>query len=415
MSLECTAHVAAAQVSCAPAQGTGGALGDVIYGGQYRYVTLSSTNQVIADTFAMDVTVRNLLRQPIGTSDGVTADPGGVKVFFVMQPVATGGSGQISIQNPDGYGMFTEAGQPFYRYAGVLGRDATSPPRRWKFVLAPGVTSFRFLVNIAAPVPFPNGWVQVSWDEMVLYPEEGYRVSATVYDALGDYLPGETVVWSSSDPDAISVTPIEGSPMAMIQRTGRASAVVTARSGARSGSMIVYSWLVLEAASRGATGIGPVWSYVDLGRDARSFYYAEGATAGGRGITLATVEPVRGEITSIRTYDTPATRTDGVEMTALVQRLKSLPNGTIVMLAVGEDAGLNVERSCARRTEPWVEEGVKALEALGSRKIRGYCYQDSWSMVAVVGEGTARAESFARWEEASAVMRIRLQLPPATP
>ncbi|HEX6367568.1 MAG TPA: interleukin-like EMT inducer domain-containing protein [Longimicrobium sp.] len=409
MALDCSASVATAQVTCSPAQPGGGALRDVIYGGQNVYVTMRSTNRVIADTFAMETTVQNLLPQPIGTTDGVTAHPDGVKVFFVLQPVATGGSGQIRIQNPDGYGMFTEAGQPFYRYTGVLATNAVSPARTWKFVLDPGVTTFRFQVNVAAPVPYPDGWVEVTPASVIMDFNESITVKAVVRTALGERAPVQSIQWSTSWPHGVFLAPQAGDTITRVWRAGLGSAIIKATSGARTGSMKVTARMMLGAVSRGAFGMDPSDSYVKLLMDGRPYFERSGREVwdgremvpAGNGFTVALVSPADGTTWEERTFNTGGPDHDGAAMNALISYLEELWYGHVVMIAVADDAGLNVEGSCTLRSEPWVERGLKALEALGARQIRDYCFRDSWAMIALVGEGRARAEALARGAEAA--------------
>ena len=85
VALTCTASVGQGTVACAaPDDGASGAARDVIIGGQNQYVTLTSSNiQVVADTFAFDASVKNLIPQPIGTTNGTTTAPTGVRVFSI--------------------------------------------------------------------------------------------------------------------------------------------------------------------------------------------------------------------------------------------------------------------------------------------------------------------------------------------
>ncbi|HEU0053445.1 MAG TPA: hypothetical protein VFQ39_09725, partial [Longimicrobium sp.] len=87
-TLKCTASVPQKTVTCGPlAPDAGGASADVIVPGPNNtFVRLTSTNvdySGATQAFTFDVTVRNLIDQPLGTTDGVALDPNGVRVFFL--------------------------------------------------------------------------------------------------------------------------------------------------------------------------------------------------------------------------------------------------------------------------------------------------------------------------------------------
>src|SRR5205085_10819106 len=121
------------------------------------------------------------------------------------------------------------------------------------------------------------------------------------------------------------------------------------------------------------------------------FYHKEGGAGGGRGFTIAAIAPGTGALLQpVQNFDTWGTRTTGTAMNAMITFLNSLPNGTVVLVAVGDEAGLNTDNSCTRFSFAWVEAGVRALEALGSTQIRNYCFRYSWAMVSIKGEGRVR-------------------------
>src|SRR6478736_2000089 len=116
---------------------------DEIMGGQGARVILRSSNVDYTGTdFTFDVTVQNVGLQTLGT-DGVL--PTGVRVFFEADPVASVGSGTISIED-DSTGTFTAATQSYYVYHDSLPTRATSAPVAWHFSIPGGVTSFTFEV-----------------------------------------------------------------------------------------------------------------------------------------------------------------------------------------------------------------------------------------------------------------------------
>jgi hypothetical protein len=207
MSVTCTASTEAKTVSCAaPDRAGGGAafgldgqVHAVIIGGQGENVALTSSNiQVVADTFAFDVSVQNLIAQPLGTTDGVNLDSTGVRVFFSSGPNSAG-SGTVTVANPDGTGTFTSTSQPFFQYDEVLDQNEVSPTKQWKIQFTPDVTSFTFTVYVAAAVQYPDGYVDGTPNVVSLNPGETRTLTGTVRGVTGRELPGETVSWSTSD------------------------------------------------------------------------------------------------------------------------------------------------------------------------------------------------------------------------
>ena len=103
--LECTANPRAKTIACKQPGAPEGARG-LLIGGQGQYVQLTSSNITYDDgtgSFQFDVTVQNLIFQPLGTTDGATPTAEGVRVFFHQAPVATSGSlstGRVSTPQP---------------------------------------------------------------------------------------------------------------------------------------------------------------------------------------------------------------------------------------------------------------------------------------------------------------------------
>jgi hypothetical protein len=133
MAIPCTAVVTDPAVRCAsPRTGAGGLdPASLIVGGQGTFVQLAPDNVAydeVGELFTFDVTVRNLIGQALGTSDGITVD--GIQVFFHAPPVATGGTGTITVMG-DGVGTFTGANQPYYAYAQILPPLTPSAARGW--------------------------------------------------------------------------------------------------------------------------------------------------------------------------------------------------------------------------------------------------------------------------------------------
>lgn len=142
------------------------------------------------------------------------------------------------------------------------------------------------------------------------------------------------------------------------------------------------------------------------------FYEKTGGGGGGRGFNVAAMNPLTGDLLQpVQNFDTWFTRSTGTAMNAMIAFLNSLPNGTLILIAVADEAGLNLDNSCTLISAPWVEGGLQALEALGSRQIRNYCFRHSFAMAAFKGEGVARDEQLANGAEASAQATLTITPP----
>src|SRR5690606_22951044 len=100
----------------------------------------------------------------LGTTDGETPDPDGVRVFFVSDPEVTGGSGAVLVANADGTAEFTSSGQSYFQYGGgvtpdALGEDGiltteeVSEPRMRLWEVSPGVEGFVFTDEVSEGAP----------------------------------------------------------------------------------------------------------------------------------------------------------------------------------------------------------------------------------------------------------------------
>ncbi|HVG45090.1 MAG TPA: hypothetical protein VM890_10185 [Longimicrobium sp.] len=186
--LRCSVAIATRSVACAAPVGPRGMRGNVILGGQGLNVRLVSTNVAYDGgdrVFSFDVTVQNLLDQPMGT-DGTT--PSGVRVFFSSGPSATSGSGTVTVLT-DSVGTFLAANQRYYKYDGAIQPRGVSQPQRWEFSVASGVNAFEFLVYVEAQLPGESGIFH--WR-----PEQGTQL----------YLSDIRGVWAASAHDVFAVS-----------------------------------------------------------------------------------------------------------------------------------------------------------------------------------------------------------------
>jgi hypothetical protein len=188
--LTCTADVVAQRFSCgAPAPSLArGISTDLIIGGQNTYVQLANAAPTVygTDSLTADVTVKNLTVQPRATTDGSTASPNGVRVFFHTAP--TNG---VTVDNADGTQAYTASNQPYFQYHddtlgadGILSSGETSVAKHWRFALN-GASSFTFQVYVVTALPDESGLLL--WTERTLP-----RSSASEF---------RNVVWGTSSTD----------------------------------------------------------------------------------------------------------------------------------------------------------------------------------------------------------------------
>lgn len=210
---------------------------DVILGAQNTFVKLTSTNVVYAgDVFSFDVTVQNLILQKLGTSDGTTLDPAGVRVFFQDPPAAVG-VGTVDYTDPvggafmvDGFATFTQSNQAYYQYNEVLAPNQISGVRTWRLHVPSTVTSFSFFVFVSAPVQFQNGWIDLAPPSAGLRPANTVTLVPTVRDVVGRIQTGQTVTWVSSNPSVASVD-ASGVVLAVVDGVATITATSTTRTG----------------------------------------------------------------------------------------------------------------------------------------------------------------------------------------
>ena len=240
-ALDCTLNVPSGALSCAASQpGTGAArgAGDLIVGGQNVFVTLAASNfqNLGVDTLAIDVTVKNLIHQAMGTDDGVTPHPDGVRVFFVEGPISQP-TGTAGVGNPDGSAIFLTASQEYFQYSQIIRHDSTSAPRTWKLTYTPGVTTnIHFKVLVWARVQYENGWVQVTPAVDTIAPGGTAGLAGTARDKVGRTgTVSQTLTWSSSNESVATVDAGTG----VVTGVAAGTVTITATNGTQSGSATI--------------------------------------------------------------------------------------------------------------------------------------------------------------------------------
>jgi hypothetical protein len=239
--LECTVTVADGVLSCEGAAPRTGAAGGLIVGGPNgTYVELTASNNTFTpgdNVYSIDVTVQNLMPQALGTADGATPDAGGVKVLFDVEPYPTAGDmgAELSIVGPGVQrAMLMRADQAYYQYDGILQPNQTSSALTWEFGMPASVTAFRFVVYVMAAVPHPNGFIGVSPAADTLTEGATAALAATVRNAFGVAIPGQTVTWGTSD---AAVATVDASGVVTALAPG--AATITATAGIRSGQAAI--------------------------------------------------------------------------------------------------------------------------------------------------------------------------------
>lgn len=146
----CTGSVGGT-VSCGPAAGRAGPGSADIFGGGWVKLTSSNVSyDSISEIYQFDVTVKNQMKEALGTPDGTVADPDGVRVFFSSGPAVTGGTGTISVANADGTDTFTASNQPYFAYHEILAGNTFSSAHTWQLAVSRTVTTFAFTVAVEA-------------------------------------------------------------------------------------------------------------------------------------------------------------------------------------------------------------------------------------------------------------------------
>ncbi len=116
-----------------------------------RWLPYYLVKDTVTQTWSFLSVVENLLAQPIGTLDGTTAV--GIKVAVTYGPVASAGTGTVSLINADGTGNFTAPNQPYFDYPGIVAPGAYSTYRAWNVHVPNTVTEVTMGLAISTDFP----------------------------------------------------------------------------------------------------------------------------------------------------------------------------------------------------------------------------------------------------------------------
>jgi len=243
-ALRCKATRSDRTVTCGNSQLPEGARGYIVMGGQHVNIDLTSSNVAFdagTGMFTFDVTVKNLIPQALGTTDGVAPHADGVRTVFASGPDVTDGTGEVTVANADGTGTFTGSNQAYFQYSGtalggdgILSTNETSSARNWALHLDPGVNTFTFTVWVVTEVAKPNGWVDFYPSTATLVAGDSLVATDSVRTATGKLVEGATVTFASSD-TLVAVMDAAGH----LHAVNPGSAVITATSGMATGTMAV--------------------------------------------------------------------------------------------------------------------------------------------------------------------------------
>lgn len=236
--LQCTVRVKERDMGCTTPTAAGGASRNIIMGNQGVYVRLVTVPGSVSwssqtEILQADVTVQNLIEQTLGTLDGTTLDPGGVRVFFASGPTTTSGSGDVTVANASGIGTFTEAAQPYFQYDEMLATNVTSAAKTWQFNTPSTVGTFTFTVYVSTEVQWPQGYVTVTPNPREISAGATLQLTGAAKSAVGNPVPG-TLAWNSSDNNVATVD-----QSGLVTAVADGSVTITASDGTRSGNAVV--------------------------------------------------------------------------------------------------------------------------------------------------------------------------------
>ena len=236
--------------------------------------------------------------------------------------------------------------------------------------------------------------------------------------AVGSYSDGSSrdqtsdVIWASSNSSVATVT-----GTGLVTSAGFGGADIAASVGqleARTSITVVPVTIEFAALSQGACGSATFQKNGD------AFYSKPGCTlGGGRGFNVAAINSLTGELLEpVQNFDTWLEGSTAAR--AMISMLQRQPQGTVLLIAVGDEAGLTEGRTAGCPRDPQAGttccrplggdiEGLRvALEGLGAARIRRYCYWNSYALIAIKGIGSV-SENLEPTSQAIARYAIQLQ------
>ena len=212
VTLECTLSTTERTFSCSgpSPEGSGGASRSVSVGREDLDADLIGSNIQIDQTnliAKVDVRAVNLLPQAMGTTDGSTLHPNGVRTFFTAFGA---NSGTVEAKNAVLGTFINGSNVPYYQYNEILAPGDTSGVVTWELDYSQAGADLTFELKFETEVPHPNGWVDVGVDSIGTFSDsvtieagDSARIEYLVrMDHLGE-LHGNQAVQVTSSADSI--------------------------------------------------------------------------------------------------------------------------------------------------------------------------------------------------------------------
>lgn len=251
-AMTCIATVQSREVRCGVASDSAyrasgsprAAISALIVGGQARYFDLHPSNVQLDDEtheYSLDVSVENLIPQPMGTADGATGTSDGVRALLPVPPVAIvltdpAGASTVTTLSPDGVSTFTASNQAYFEYSGarlgsdeLLSTNETSAAKTWTFKIDPNVQVFAFVVYVSTVVPYPDGFVEVGASDPFSLAGATHQMTGVARSAVGDEISGASLEWTSSDTAVATVDDATGMMTALAPGVATISATSARR------------------------------------------------------------------------------------------------------------------------------------------------------------------------------------------
>lgn len=211
----CTVNVQMGTVICREVLAGGTSVQNVIVGTPFVSFVATSAhsrgNPANEDTTVYTVAIKNETPQKLGTVDGTTVAPGGIRLFFISGPAVSSkvpGSGKTSIrlETPDDTATFTNqdgsvtyTDKMYFQYDEVVVPGDTTAPKTMRFIYTPNVLSFSYAYRVSAPAPREYGRIDIAQPtDSIIAPAGTTQLSATAYDAVGQ-VKSDALKWESSD------------------------------------------------------------------------------------------------------------------------------------------------------------------------------------------------------------------------
>ena len=238
----CTVDVRAGTLACQEVLAGGDAAANVILGPPYvTFVTTTAHSRGSSadeDTTSYTVAIRNATSQPLGTTDGTTRAPDGIRLFFSTAPVVysvssgTTVGASMRLETPDGTATFTNqngsatyTSRPYFQYDTVVAPGDTTDARSMQFIYSSNVTSFSFGYRVSAPAQYEHGRITIAPATLTLAPGQTSTLTGTVYNQV-DQVQGDGITWSTSNAAVATVNASTGEVTAV----GVGTATITATS-----------------------------------------------------------------------------------------------------------------------------------------------------------------------------------------